>query len=80
MLSALATSAGVPMADESAGKKYPPLMTRALVREANSELVIREFDFDYNSRLRRIWLFKTLVWALTNHKSIELIAIADDKD
>lgn len=66
------------MADEQ--KKYPPLPARALVRDVGSDQVIREFDFDYNSRVRRIWLFKTIVWALCNKKSIELIAIADDKD
>lgn len=55
-------------------------VVRVLAYDKMSEEPVRDRVVDLRRERNRMWLEKFIVWATTNHKSVEIINIEDDKD
>lgn len=59
--------------------KDQELLIRVLVYEIDQENPVRDRVVDFNDHNMRHWLTNTTVWAMLNHKTIEIVNIKDDK-
>lgn len=55
-------------------------VVRVMAFDREFEEPVRNRVVDLRREKNRIWLEKFIVWATTNHKSVEIINIEDDKD
>lgn len=52
---------------------------RIICYDLATEAVVWEKETDLNEMDNRDWLFRTMVWAMTNKKSIEVFNLLDDE-
>lgn len=60
-------------------KEYKNLTIVLRILDAKTDKIEQEITKNIDSHERRVWLTKTMMWALFNGKYVEIINLEDDK-
>lgn len=66
------------MSDKPKHKNNYHIFLKMVIWDLETDTIIREHEVNYSNANAKAWMEKTLVWALKNKKSVELISLRDD--
>lgn len=62
------------------GKNYKTVIAKVYVFDVKTDKVEQEYNVSLNNKRNREKLEKTIMWALFNGKSIEIVNIKDERE